>query len=160
MQVKSWGHLQLMQQGQWLTWHRSAWTEVSWFVFICILSIACFRTTTPLKGCQRRKKNILCYSAAAFLRHPNTVEVVQACSSLWNALKNLDQEKREKKTCYGWMPKLGEVKEMGWLILVGQCWKIRLKCTKFTITEGSRIQYLKRFHPLTRYTVKTLPCVL
>lgn len=39
-----------------LTWHRSAWTEVSWFVFICILSIACFRMTTPLKGCRRRRQ--------------------------------------------------------------------------------------------------------
>lgn len=75
-----------VQQGQWLTWHRSAWTEVSWFVFICILSIACFRTTTPLKGCKRRGKGKVGWDIQGYL----------ACDSRWNALKYLDEEKEKQ----------------------------------------------------------------
>lgn len=106
-----------LQQGHWLTWHRSAWIEVSWFVFICILSIACFRTTTPLKGCQRRgekKRNIQGYSAADFLSYPKMLEAVQACSSLWKALKNLEEERERKKRTHAKVECWNSVKYKEW----------------------------------------------
>ncbi len=41
-----------LKSNSWLTWHRSACTEVSWFVFICILSMACLIILIPRKGCK------------------------------------------------------------------------------------------------------------
>lgn len=70
-------------QGQWLTWHRSAWTEVSWFVFICILSIACFKTTTPLNGCQRKKKKNYVFSCG----FPETSKHSANSRGLYSTLK-------------------------------------------------------------------------
>ncbi len=44
--------LAALKSNSWLTWHRSACTEVSWFVFICILSMPCLIILIPRKGCK------------------------------------------------------------------------------------------------------------
>lgn len=43
------------------TWHRSACTEVSWFVFICILSIACLSIPIPRNGCESKENPSVLY---------------------------------------------------------------------------------------------------